>query len=105
MRVYRIEYREYGYQCGQTSGLAIVFRVAFGLTQNQMCHGAVGVNKELRSRARRIEYRFRLWDQRKGVQVQCAVDQGNGLGPTHEACYHWRTFAKLICAHIPSETG
>jgi hypothetical protein len=42
------------------SGLAIVFRVAFGLTQNQLRHGTVRVKTELHSRARRLESRFRL---------------------------------------------
>src|SRR5262249_40110066 len=85
------------------SGLAIVFRVAFGLTQNQLRHGTVRVKTELHSRARRLESRFRLWDQRKGIQVQCAVDLADGLIGAHETCYRCRTFAKLVGALIPFE--
>jgi hypothetical protein len=68
----------------RAQGLRSYFRVAFGLTQNQMRHRAISVNHELRGCTCGIEYRFRLWDQRKGVQVQPAVDQGNGLGAARE---------------------
>src|SRR5207245_952800 len=85
--------------------VAIVPSVAFSLTQDQMRHRATCVQEELRGGPCRFKPRLRLRDQRKGVQVQLALDHGDGLGITHETCNNPGPAAKLIGSGVLCENG
>ena len=82
------------------STLGAVYRLAFSLTQNQMCHVTVGVHEELCDCAGRLKHRLRLRNERKRIQVQSPIDEGDVLVHAHETHDSPRPFAIRICSGV-----